>query len=125
MLQLLLDTNILIEFLKKNQQVKEYIIQKPSFISYINAGELIQGAKDKKELKEIQELVSLLPVHDGSPEISRLGLDITAKYSLSHNTGFADTLIAATAIETNTTLVTLNHKHFEPIKGLKTLNPLE
>jgi len=40
------------------------------------------------------------------------------KYKLSHSLGMADSLIAATALEYNETLLTGNAKHYSYIKNL-------
>jgi len=58
---ILLDTNILIEILKGNSQTKKEIasLQAPFSISSITAMELMVGARNKQEVKKLQQFIQL------------------------------------------------------------------
>ena len=121
-----LDTNVIINHLKTGKSnPKVFKNRKHLIVPYAAAGELLQGARNKIELKNLEKYLALHHINYGSTKISKLALEITKQHFLKNHTGFIEALIATTAIETNTTLVTLNTKHFSPIKNLKLLNPLE
>lgn len=119
----LLDTNIIIDYLKHTSSNKHFLdIHDNIFTSYVVAGELLQGVRDKKDLRRTQNLLTTIDVDYGSISINRLALRLLEQYYLPHGIGFLDALIASTAIENQATLVTLNLKHFKPIKNLKVIS---
>jgi predicted nucleic acid-binding protein len=112
--QLLLDTDVLIEYLRGSEQASEYLEDQkgPLLISTITVAELYAGARDESERDGLDQFIlafDLLPV---TSEIAKLGGQYRQKFKPSHNTGLADALIAATAILHSATLVTFNAKHF-------------
>jgi len=60
----MLDTNVLIEVLKNNQQTIKKVesLSPPLFVSVISAMELIYGALNKQELKKLQQFLSLFTI---------------------------------------------------------------
>jgi predicted nucleic acid-binding protein len=44
-------------------------------------------------------------------------------YTLAHGTGWPDCLLAATCLRLEVPVVTLNDKHFSPIRGLAVIRP--
>ena len=118
----LCDTNILIEFYKENQEILknlESISQENIAVSIITVGELLFGALNKKELKQINKDLSHLHNFNISDSVGEVFTRLMTEYSLSHNLGLPDGLIAATAIAEDIPLYTLNAKDFKFIKGLK------
>jgi len=118
----LCDTNILIEFYKENQEVLknlESIGQENIAISIVTVGELLFGALNKKELNQINKDLSYLHTFYISDSIGEVFTGLMTEYSLSHNIGLPDGLIAATAIAEDIPLYTLNVKDFKFIKGIK------
>lgn len=121
----LIDTDILIDFLKGNQKARDFLsLNKHLVISYINAGEILQGARDKVEQAKIIKFINLFELDFGNPKIIRDALYLLKKYNLKNKLGFNDTLIASTCLNHNHILVTKNIKHFNEIEGLKVFNPL-
>lgn len=119
---ILCDTNIIIEFLKNNQDIIQKIKQigeESIYISTITAAELYFGALNKAELniirKRLEKLIHI-PVNE---KISDIFEDLMLKYSLSYKLAIPDAIIAATAIYYGLELYTLNVKDFKFIKGLK------
>lgn len=110
----LIDTNILIDFLRGHEKAieffKELTIQ-PG-ISVLTIAELFASVKGKQEKVKIHNLVNACEIIPVNSEIAEDGGLLKNKYQKSHRIGLADALIAATAIETKLTLVTLNKKHF-------------
>jgi len=118
----LCDTDIIIEFYKDNQVISEALQQikvENIAISSITAAELIYGALNKKELKQICKDIDSLKVISINQVINLKFIELMKKYSLSHKLKIPDSLIAATAIENNIKLFTLNKKDFTFIDGLE------
>ncbi len=119
---ILLDTNILIEMYKGNEvfihRIK-MIGQNNIAISDVTSAELLFGARNKDELKILKKDIEKLTTVSISTNISKLAVNLVEKYSLSHKLSLPDALIAATAIQNDIYLFTLNIKDFKFIKGLK------
>lgn len=117
----LVDTNILIGFLRKEEKAISFLgsLEK-AVISAISAGEIYQGARNKKELSLTKDFLSTYcRIISIDEQISDLSLKLLEKYILSQGLLLLDALIAATAVKYNLTLITGNVKHFEMIEGLK------
>ena len=116
----LIDTNILIDFLRgKNPAVKfiEGLSIQP-IISVLTVAELFAGVKGKKESVAIHNLVDACEVIPVNEEIAEEGGLLKNKFQKSHQIGLADSLIGATAIVSKLRLVTLNQKHFPMLKNV-------
>jgi tRNA(fMet)-specific endonuclease VapC len=119
---ILFDTNILIEIYKGNQSIIEnckFIGQVNIAISDVTCAELLFGARNKKELQLIKKDIDKLIVLPIQQHISKLSVELVAHYSLSHKLTLPDALIAATAIQHNIELYTLNTKDFNFIKEVR------
>ena len=81
--------------------------------------ELIVGARNKKEVAKIDELVAIFSAIPLTAEVSTASHELLRKYSKSHGLRVFDSLIAATAMVGDFILVTKNKKHFQMIDGLK------
>ena len=123
---ILCDTNILIEFYKDNETVKQALRQvglSQLAVSIITTGELYFGAKDKRELVKIERHLALLNQVALDAEISAIFLKLMGQYVLNHKLSVPDGLIAATALRHAITLYTLNTKDFKFIPGLELYMP--
>ncbi len=119
---ILCDTNILIEFYKANPAVihtLQHIGSANIAVSVITKAELFYGARDKQELAKIERHLSAFHCYGVNDDISGLFIALMRRYSLSHNVSIPDMLIAATAINQNIELYTLNIKDFKFIPELK------
>ena len=115
-------TNILIELYKNNEAIiasLKSIGQKNIAISIVTTGELLYGALNKKELNIIKQDIAQLVSLSISSTVSDVFKELMIKYTLSHDLSLADGLIAATAIEKDIPLYTLNLKDFKYIEGLR------
>ena len=118
----LCDTNIIIEFYKKNPGViknLQDIGQQNIAVSIITSGELLYGALNKKELSRIKSDLEHLQVIHLTQEIGECFTQLMIDYSLSHRLSLPDGLIAATALAENVLLYTHNLKDFKYIKGIR------
>jgi len=118
----LCDTDVLIEFYRWIKEIVSElrkIGQNNIAISIVTIGELIFGALNKRELKQINNDISNLAQFDLDSKTSKIFVSLLNKYSLSHNLAIPDALIAATAISNEIPLFTLNKKDFRYIEILK------
>jgi predicted nucleic acid-binding protein len=116
----LVDTDVLIDVSRNNQGAITWIdhLGDDWALSAMTALELISGAKNKREVQLIDRLSK--PTRQFlSPMLLASARTICSR-STPSPTGLRtfDSLIAATAIEEQKTLVTRNHKHFKMISGL-------
>ena len=123
---ILCDTNILIEFYKNNAPIKQILAAlgvAQLGISVVTAGELYFGARDKQELGQIQKHLALLHLYPLDTQTSTVFLNLLGDYALSHRLSIPDALIAATALQHQLPLYTLNLKDFRYIPGLQLYQP--
>ncbi len=117
----LCDTNIIIEFYKKNEIVinnLKTIGQENIAVSIITVGELLFGALNKRELAIIRNDLAHLHILYQTPEIGKCFFKLMSDYSLSHKLSLPDGMIAATAITEDIQLYTHNSKDFKFISGI-------
>ena len=122
----LVDTNIIIDFLRGDSKAKEFIINNVDEIkvSVVSVSELYAGVRGKKEEEPLKNFLSSFETLVLDYSISVEAGYLKNKYYKSHNAGLADCMIAATSIQHDLTLVTDNFKHFPMIKDkIKIKNP--
>ena len=117
--KLLIDTNILIDFLRAREESVNFFNQRESqlLVSAITVAELYSGVRGEDELRQIKNLLDILHIVPVSASIAKRGGLLKKKFAKSHGLGIADAVIAATALEENAGLITLNLKHFPMIKA--------
>lgn len=118
----LCDTNIIIEFYKENASVLKKlraIGQENIAVSIVAVGELLYGAFNKEEKKQINQDIAHLHLLHLDQIIGERFMGLMNDYSLSHNLSLPDGLIAATALVADIPLYTLNKKDFKYIRGIQ------
>jgi len=90
-------------------------------ISVQSVMELVQGARDKDDLRIIKRFLAdlgfaVLPLTEN---IGHRGLVYVEEYGLSAGVRAGDAIIAATAVENAVPLISANAKHFRPVKELE------
>jgi len=121
----IIDTDVLIWYLRGNINAKKALAANTPFkISLINYLELIQGLKDKNELKTLQKQLKkwstkIIQINES---ISTYSMFLVENYYLSHSLEAGNAIIAATALENNETLLTANYKHYSYIPNLQVQN---
>ena len=118
---LLVDTDIVIDFLKgKEQAVSFFKTNSYSIIfSVITVAEIYAGVKDKKEEIEVERLFSIFPVIETTKKIAMEAGKLVKQYRPSHSVEIPDAIIAATCLLSDMELNTLNIKHYPMFRGLK------
>lgn len=119
---MLIDSDVLIWYLRGNQQAQKAIDQIPGFlISVVSYIELIQGMRDNTELGHLRRFLrnhkaTVVYINE---KISAQALLYVEHHFLSHSLELADALIAATAVASAEPLLTGNIKHYRIIKDLE------
>lgn len=115
-----LDTNAIIYYLHAEENVRAFVddsVQKasPLYISVITEAELFRfpGLLPHEE----SAIIDLLPAFSIVPLDSHIAR-IAGALGRVHNLKLADSVIAATALFTGTTLVTRNTRDFKRVSGL-------
>ena len=132
--QYLLDTNILIEFMKGNDAVVEQILKvgtERCCISVVSLQELYFGAYKAKEKKQeyyekelmrigkLRERFTVLPLPEEADGYGRIKM---ALYKKGKPVDEFDMLIGGHALTAGLTVVTDNVKHFELMPSVKVEN---
>jgi len=119
---LLIDTDVIIWYLRGNKNAQNAINANIPFkISVITYLELIQGMRDKRELRILQKHLRewATEIYQITENISTRAMFFVEDYYLSHSMEIADALIAATAIENQEDLLTANDKHYSYIPNIQ------
>jgi len=125
---MLFDTDVLIRVLRGNAKAAKAVDAAATrAVSTVTYMELLQGARDKRELKAIRSFLTDLQFHvlPLTENIGHRASIYMEQYGLSVAISMADALVAAAAVEAGQTLCTANRKHYRPIKdlGLKLFRP--
>jgi predicted nucleic acid-binding protein len=114
MKKMLFDTDVLIEYLRGEDEAQAYIdnISDAVYMSSITMAELYAGVRKGEELKKLEIFIETFEVTNLNKSIAKIGGLYRNQYKPSHGMGLADALIAATAKEIDAQLITFNTKHF-------------
>ena len=120
--EVLLDTDVIIWYLRGNEKAYTLIHSLNVFaISAVTYMELVQGMRDKTELRQLKRTLKQWQVKTiyMNEEISALALFYVEEHFLSHSMQLADALIAATCSNYGLVLYTANDKHYKIINDLE------
>lgn len=114
----LLDTDLLIDFLRKHPHAATLFDKLPDdcAISTLSIAELHVGVREGPARDALDTLLSTFAQIDVSAEIAARGGLLRRDWGKSHGVGLNDALIAATAMQTSRVLLSLNAKRF-PMLG--------
>jgi tRNA(fMet)-specific endonuclease VapC len=120
---MVIDTSIFIEYLRSKDRTNTALAKLPTetvlYVSSITAFELYSGATDLKKRQDIDTLlqgVFILPLNtDIAKNAGFIYQDLRRRGNMIEVT---DILIAATALENDLPIKTLNTNHFQRIPGL-------
>lgn len=119
---MILETDILIWYLRGNEKAKNIVEDNiPFSISVVTYMEIIQGMKNKEEFKLFQKQMLRwnTKIIQIDQEISSRAMFYVQEYSLSHSMMLADSLIAATVVQNSEILITANDKHYKFIPNIE------
>jgi predicted nucleic acid-binding protein len=124
-----IDTTILVDFFRARKEAIDLVDRLVSrnivYIPSVVQAELYYGCRDKAEETDLdrffEEARIVKTVLDRG--ILKAMSHLVRRYRKSHNAGLVDMLIAATAVENDAAIITLNVKHFEKIEGLRVERP--
>lgn len=122
----LIETSILVDLLRGVKSARVWVDSIPESaraISVVTVAELLAGCRNRSEQRLVEREVAQYETLWLSQSISQAALDFYKQFHLSHNVGFLDCLIAATASQTGLGVATLNQKHFAPFPGVATERP--
>ena len=117
----LLDTCIVIDYLRQKHQAVSYIhaLSAAPQLSSITVMELYAGTRGQREQRRIEGMINHVLVLNITHDIGVKAGEYLKKYRASHGVGAIDALIAATAESHSLNLATLNLKHFPMFKDLE------
>jgi predicted nucleic acid-binding protein len=118
--RLLLDTDVLIEYLRGREEATEYLegLTFDLYVSVISVAELFAGIRGNEEEESLEQFLLAFTVLPVTEKVARLGGIYRRDYKPSHGTGLADALIAATAEESGASLATFNRRHFPMVSKI-------
>lgn len=119
--QILVDTDIVIDFLRGDKQAVVYFKAEAGSIcfSVITVAEIFTGIRNRQEEAEVERLFAIFPVIAATTEIAREAGRLVRQYRLSHSVEIPDAFIAATCLASGCVLHTLNTRHYPMFKELK------
>lgn len=115
------DTDVLIWCLRGNARAAQAVQREDSrAVSVVGYMELLQGAKDRRELGLIRAFLkdlgfAMLPLTEAIGHRAAIYME---EYTLKGALSMPDALVAATAVDADQTLCTANTKHFRQIAEL-------
>jgi predicted nucleic acid-binding protein len=119
------DTDILIDVQRGHKPAVDWfahLTELPAIPGFV-VMELVQDARNKREVENALKLVAPLPVVWPTATDCEQALRNFATYHLSHGLGLLDALIASCVLGLAGRLCTFNEKHYAAIPGLATVKP--
>jgi len=120
---MIFDTDILIWYFRGNQKARGFISEIPfreRRVSSLCIMELVQGCRDRQELRAVKEFIrdNIAGVIHPDERISEKASTLLEGHASTDGLRTIDALVAATALREDDTLVSANYKHFKKIAGL-------
>ena len=119
---MLFDTDVLIWALRGNKRAARAIdLAEERCLSVVNYMELLQGARDKREMHLVRSFLKdlgfrVLPLSENIGHRASIYIE---EYTLKAGLRLADALLAATAVEHQLVLFSANTKRYRGISELK------
>ena len=118
---MLVDTDVLIWLFRGRSSARQAIAEcRPVELSAVTYMELVQGVRDKEEIKLLRQTVRLqewriLPITESISHRATMYLE---NHALGDGLRLADALIAASAVQWGAALMTANTRHYRCIPDL-------
>ncbi len=122
---MLLDTDVLIDFLRGRPEAREFIANLPqkAAVSVVTVAELHVGVREGGERQALDAMLATFRILLLDVGIAQQGGLLRRDYGKSHGVGLNDALIAATAQSHGLPLATLNHKHYPMLSAEQLVQP--
>ena len=121
---ILVDTDVLIDFLRGREQAvsivnieSDRIILSSIIVAELYAG--VRGGEDDTEQTALERFLALFRIVHVTASIARLGGLYKRDYGKSHGISLANAVVAATATLENAELKTLNVKHYPMFSSIE------
>jgi predicted nucleic acid-binding protein len=121
--KVIFDTDVLVWYLRgleKAHRFIEDVTHERRALSSLTFMELLQGCRNQQEAHEVKAFISeniSLVIHPDEI-ISRRAIALLEQHAFSHGLRLVDAIIAASALETASSLATANVKHYRVIAPL-------
>ena len=117
----LLDTDVLVDYLRGSGQAVRFLkeTQEHLLVSAVSVAELYAGVKGEEEEAQLASFIASFELVEIDLAIARQGGLFRNQYFRSHGVGLADGLIAASAVQCDACLITLNQKHFPMLSDIE------
>ena len=118
---MLIDTDVLIWFFRGHGSAQRAIVECRSVeLSAVTYMELVQGVRNKKELRWLRQTIRLnewriLPLTESVGHRATMYVE---SYAPTDGLRLADALIAASAVQSGVTLMTANIRHYKCIPDI-------
>lgn len=123
---IIVDTDILVDVGRKVKEVVGRLDKEEQAsvlgISVITQMELIVGCRNKQELNKLHRFLKRFQIVGLNESIGNKSIELLNRYRLSHDLLIADSLIAATALTMNVSLLSKNQRDYRFIDELKLLS---
>lgn len=120
-----LDTDVLIDILRGYSPAVEWfstLPEQPSVVSLV-VMELVQGCRNKEELRVVQQLTMPLEIWYPSELEMQQAMQIFMQQYLRTRLSIIDAIVGTVAASRSATLCTFNTHHYRAIPDLQTAQP--
>jgi len=118
---MMVDTDVLVDALRGRAEADALLASIiPFTVSVISYMELLQGIRNKEELKALRASMAYWQarIHYLDEATCAKAVSTMERHRLTHALSLQDALISATALEQDETLLTGNEKHYRMIESL-------
>ena len=123
----LIDTDVLIDYTRGVADAAAFLSARRMAgelrTSIVSAMELVRGCLNGVELRMVQRLLAAMVIVPINEAVSQRAYNLVGTYALSHALDIPDALIAATALEHELTVFTVNIRDFRMIPALDVIRP--
>lgn len=121
--KVIVDTDVLIWYLRGSDKARRFLQLMPyrqRALSSLTFMELLQGCRNQDEIRQVKAFISdnISFIIHPDEIISRRAIALLEQHAFSHGLRVVDALIAATTLETDSSLATGNMKHYRVIARL-------
>ncbi len=119
MAEYLIDLNIFTAVFKGDARIRVNLESLDAAIDTIVYLELLQAAKNNAQAEKVEKYLTRFELVCFDKKVSERAIELVRTYSKTYGLRLPDAIIAATCLENDMTLITLNLKDFRFIEGLR------